>query len=103
MHADLMRASRPDAHLQKGELLESTQYAVLAPGRATLVQPRGHPYSSDRVARNRPIDPPGVRRHAAMHQREVDLLDLPARKLRGQALMSGVILRDQQHTAREPV
>ena len=56
-----------------------------------------------RIARDRALDPAGLRLHFAVHQRQVDLLHLPAGELVGQRAVRRVVLGHQQHAAGEAV
>ena len=102
MGADLMRASGPDADLEKREPREALERLPVRHGAASRVQPRRHPRAIPRIARNRFMDAAGsVKR--SFHERQVDLLNRARLELGGQIPMGGVRLRDQQHARSESV
>ena len=56
-----------------------------------------------RIACDGLFDPPAIRFHVAMDQRQISLLHLAAGELRGQRAMRGVVLGHQDHPTGETV
>jgi len=92
-------AAGADPHFEQGEPLEPAEDAVFGPGGAAFGEARGHAGAPDGVAGDGTFHTPAFELHFAVHQRQIDLFDLPARKLRGQLLMGVVVLGHQQDAA----
>ena len=81
VHADLVRAAGADPHFEQREPFEPAQHAVFGPRRAAFVEARGHAGAAHGVAGDGPFHTPALVLHLAVHQRQVDLLHLPARRI----------------------
>ena len=87
---NLMRSPSADAHFEIAEFVEAFEQFPLRVSASSGFQPCRHARSPDRVASDRPVDMPCGVLDVPMHQRPIGLLDLPALKLAGEGLMSGV-------------
>ena len=85
------------------EFLESPQHAVIRQRVAAMIEARRHARPMRRIARNRLGDAPGLRVHAALHQRQVRFLRGAIGELAGQRAMRRIVARDEQHAAGSPV
>jgi hypothetical protein len=90
VRSNLMRAPCADADFEIAEFVEAFEQFPLRVGASPGFQPRRHARSPNRVPGDRTVDMSCGALDRPVHQRPVDLLDLPALKLARQGLMSGV-------------
>jgi hypothetical protein len=90
VRSNLMRAPGADADFEITEFIEALEQSPLRVGASPGFQASRHARSPHRVPGDRPVDISSGALDVPMHQRPIDLLDLPALKLAGQGLMSGV-------------
>ena len=99
MHADLVGAAGADANFQQSELIETLEHTIFGEGRAPASQPGSHADAMQRMTGNGRGDPAALRFQAAVHERDVDLFDLPRGELLRQVAVGGVRPGDQDDPA----
>src|ERR1700682_2649372 len=73
MHADLMRASGPNANFEQSEFLEAAEHLVFGNRRAATRQFRSHADTAHGIASDRRSDFAPIRLHPAVYERQIDL------------------------------
>ena len=107
VHADLVRAARPQGRLQQRErrgAREPLEDPVAREGRATRPGgAHGHPQPVAGIASDRGLDHARRVRQPAVHQREIAPLDGPGLELAGQRRVRAVVLGDDEEAGRAAI
>src|SRR6266852_4483871 len=96
MHPDLVGPAGVNLHIQQRKLpklrIDPPPYRVVSDGLASARPPRGHPCTAHPIAADAAGNLPAILLYPAVHQRDVNLLDLAPSKLRRQPAMGFVVL-----------
>ncbi len=103
VRADLMCAPGSDADFEVRETREAIPYAIIGQRLASMTQARGHARAADGIAGDGFGDAAGISLHAALRQRQINLLHAARSELRRQRPVGRIRPGHQEDSAGSPV
>src|SRR5258705_9765366 len=89
--ANLVGPAGADPYCEQGEVVESAQNTILAPGAPPSGEFRGHPHAARRIAGDRLVYSAVIGLQRPLDQCDVNLGDPPVGELRRKVAMRGVV------------